>query len=153
MKTNCIHTPARFGGLIIALALFGFFSTALLAAEIPTGKGGATKLFEVGGQTVKPKTERSDVHPMSCSKCKDEYVRHVDYTARGVNKPTVVIVRHLCDGCGNEWVTAGHGKAKTTTAVHVCSGCGAEGAACCSSDKGVATTKEKEKKFEIAPIK
>ena len=115
---------------------------------------GATKLLRLSGTLVEPKSAPSDYKPMSCAKCKDEYVKRVDWTARGANKPTITVARHLCEGCGNNWVVSGHGKAKTSTASHTCTSCGAESLACCSTTKsGVAVTKGMEKKFEVAPVK
>lgn len=154
MKTNRINTLARLSGLTVALALFSGAAGALNAGEIPTGKGGATRLLELSGRLVTPKSEVGEYKPMSCAKCKDEHVSRVDWTARGANKPTITVARHLCDGCGNEWVVSGHGKAKTATASHKCTSCGAESFACCSTGKsGVAATKGMEKKFEVAPVK
>ena len=154
MKTNRINKVARLCGLTIGLALLSGTSTGLRAGDIPTGKGGATKLLEVSGRLVTPRSESAVRNPMSCAKCKDQFVRRVDWTARGANKPTITVANHLCGGCGNELVVSGHGKAKTTTAVHTCTSCGAESLACCSTSKsGVAATKGMEKKFEVAPVK
>lgn len=151
MKTNRINTVARWCGLTLGLALLSGASSSLKAGEIPTGKGGATRLLELGGRLVTPKVELAAVKPMSCAKCKDEYVTRTDWTARGANKPSITVANHLCGGCGNEWVVSGHGKAKTNAAVHKCTSCGAESLACCST--GVAATKGMEKTFEVAPLK
>jgi hypothetical protein len=152
MKTNSINPLARLCGLTIAMV--GGASIALNAGEIATGKGGATTLLELSGRLVTPKVELAALKPMSCAKCKDEYVTRTDWTARGANKPTVTVANHLCGGCGNEWVVSGHGKAKTSTAAHTCTSCGAASLACCSTGKSeVAATKGMEKKFEVAPVK
>jgi hypothetical protein len=140
MKTNRINRMARLCGLTIGLALFSGASTGLRAIDIPTGKGGATKLLEVSGRLVTPRSELSTRHPMSCAKCKDVLVRRVDWTARGANNPTITVANHLCGSCGNELVVSGHGKAKTTTAVHTCTSCGAESLACCSTSKAESPT-------------
>ncbi len=154
MKTNRINTAARLTGLIIALTLFGGAAGTLDAGEIQTGRGGATKLLELSGRLVTPISDASEPRAMSCAKCRDEYLRRVDWSARGANKPTITVTRHLCDGCGNTWVVSGHGKAKTSTAVHTCTSCGVESLACCTTSKsGVAATKGMEKKFEVAPVK
>ncbi|MBI3415265.1 MAG: hypothetical protein HY043_08090 [Verrucomicrobia bacterium] len=154
MKTNRITTMARLCGLIIGLALLSGASSGLRAGEIPTGKGGATKLLELSGRLVTPKVETAARNPMLCAKCKDELVTRTDWTVRGANKPVITVASHLCGGCGNEWVVSGHGKAKTSTAVHTCTSCGTESLACCSISKGgVAATKGMEKKFEVAPVK
>ena len=154
MKTNRINTLARLCGLTIGLALLSGAASGLRASDLPTGKGGATRLLELSGRLVTPKGEVSAHNPMSCAKCKNDYVRRVDWTARGAHKPIITVARHLCGGCGNEWVVSGHGKAQTTTTVHTCTSCGAESLACCSTSKsGVAATKGMEKKFEVAPVK
>ena len=151
MKTPRLSTAARFTGLAIALAFFAGVAGEVRAQE----KGdGAKKLLQLSGSLVTPKSAPSDYKPMSCAKCRDEYVHRVDWTARGANKPTVGVVRHLCEGCGNEWVVSGHGKTKTSTALHTCTSCGAENLTCCSTSKsGVAATKGMEKKLEVAPLK
>jgi len=149
MKTNRISTLARLTGITIALAVFGGIGGLANAQE-----KGATRLLRQTGALVEPKSAPSEYKPMTCAKCKDEYVSRVDWTARGANKPTILVARHLCDGCGNTWAVSGHGKAKTTTAVHTCTSCGVESLACCSTSKsGAAATKGMEKKFEVAPLK
>ena len=141
MKTNRINTPARLTGMTIALALFASIGGLANAQE-----KGATRLLRLSGTLVEPKSAPSDYKPMSCAKCKDEAVRRVDWTARGAIKPTITVARHLCEGCGNEWVVSGHGKAKTAAAIHKCTSCGAESLACCSTSKGgVAATKGMER--------
>src|SRR5688572_25315643 len=154
MKTNRINTLARLSGMTVALALFAGIAGFANAQEMGSAKGGATKLLQLSGRLVTPKSGPSDHKPMSCAKCKDEYVRRVDWTTRGANKPTITVANRLCDGCGNEWVVSGHGKAKASAAVHKCTSCGAESLACCSTSKsGVAATRGMEKKFEVAPVK
>lgn len=154
MKTTRINSAARFTGLIIALALFAGVAGAARGQETGSAKGGATKLLQLNGSLVTPKSEPSDYKPMSCAKCKDEYVSRVDWTARGAYKPTVTYAKHLCGGCGNEWTVVGHGKAKRDIATHTCSSYGAETAACCATRKGeVVGTKGMDKKFEVAPLK
>jgi hypothetical protein len=154
MKTNRINTLARLCGLTIGLALLSGASSGLKAGEIATGKGGATRLLELSGRLVTPKVEPAALNPMSCAKCKDDYVTRTDWTARGASKPALLVANHLCGGCGNEWVESGHGKAKISTSVHKCTSCGAESMACCSTSKSaVAATKGMEKKFEVAPVK
>jgi hypothetical protein len=124
MKTNRTNTLARLGGLTIAVALFGGAASTLSAGEIPTAKGGASKLLDLTGRSVTPKSEPGNNKPMSCTNCKDEFVRRVDWSARGANKSTVIVANHLCGGCDTTIATVGHGKAKTTAAVHKCTSCG-----------------------------
>jgi hypothetical protein len=154
MKTNRINTLARLCGLTITLAMFGGAAGTLRAGEIPTARGGSSRLLEITGRPVAPKFEPGDRKPMSCVKCKDKYVTRTDWTARGASKPALLVASHLCGGCGNEWVESGHGKAKTSTSVHKCISCGADSLACCSTSKsGITATKGMEKRFEVAPVK
>lgn len=152
MKTTRIDTAARFTGLAIALALFAGVAGEVKAQDM---KGaGARKLLELSGRSVSPKAEPSDYKPMSCAMCKDQFSKRVDWTARGANKPTIVVAQHLCDGCGVDWTTSGHGKTKVAVANHKCTSCGAESLACCNTKKGSnVATKGMEKKFEVAPLK
>lgn len=154
MKINRINTLARLCGMTLAVALFAGIAGMANAQEKGSAKGGATKLMEVTGRAATAKADPSNYTPMSCPKCKNDFVRRVDWTARGASKPVVAVVRHLCGGCENDLVVSGHGKAKITTTVHTCNSCGAENLACCSASKsGIISTKGMEKKFEVAPVK
>jgi hypothetical protein len=149
MKRTHLNTTARFTGLVIALALFAGAAGELQAQEKGSARGGAKQLMP---PTAPPAL--SDYTPMSCPKCKEEAVSRVDWTARGANKPTVLVATHLCDGCAVDWSTSGHGRAKVSVATHKCTGCGAESVACCGTKKGgTVATKGMEKKFEVAPVK
>ena len=152
MKTTRIKTTARLTGLIIALALFAGVAGEARAQN--GAKGGATKLLELSGGSTKPQAEPSNYKPMACGACKSEFIQTVDWTARGANKPTVLIERHLCSGCVTTIGVAGVGKAKHDVVNHKCTSCGAESLACCSTKKGSeVATKGMEKKFEAAPLK
>ena len=148
MKTSCINKLARVSGVAIALALFASGSGEIRAGEI---------LFRGGAQQLLPATAPagpSDYKPMSCAKCKSEWIARTENTSRGVIKPSVLVERHLCNGCDTTITTVGRGKQATDVAVHKCTECGAETLACCSTSKrSVAATKGMEKKFEVAPLK
>ena len=88
MKANRTNTLARLGGLTIAVALFGGAAGTLSAGEIATAKGGASRLLELTGRSVTLKSEPGNHKPMSCTNCKEEFVRRVDWSASGANKPT-----------------------------------------------------------------
>ena len=75
MKTRPSNVSARLTGVTITLALFASMATAVNAGEIQTGKGGATKLIELSGRLVTPKSEPGDAKPMSCAKCRNEFVK------------------------------------------------------------------------------
>jgi hypothetical protein len=145
MKTNRINTMARLCGLTATLVVFAGPAGALRAGEIATGKGGASTLLDLTGRPVTPRIEANENKPMSCAKCKEEYVTRVDWTARGANKPILTVARHLCTTCGSEWLVTGHGKAKTSTAVHKCTSCGAETPVCCATKTAGTATKGMEK--------
>jgi hypothetical protein len=151
MKTTSINSTARFTGLAVALALVAGLTGAASAADLI--KGGERQLNLLGIKTKAVPSESTYV-PMSCLKCKDEYSTRVDWSARGAHKPTVLVARHLCDGCDTTIATVGHGKQARDVATHKCTSCGAESLACCSTKKGGETaTKGMEKKFEVAPLK
>ena len=162
MKVRRINTLARWIGRTIALALIAGVAIGVKAGEIPTGKGGATKLLQLSGSSVTPKSEPSDYQAMSCAKCKDSTVAVTDTDSKGAGArtlvqggaPTKLVTRHLCEGCANEWVVKGHGKAKQAIASHKCTSCGEASLACCNTKKGSnVATKGMEKKFEVAPLK
>src|SRR6266498_374042 len=149
MKTTSINTVVRMTGLVITLAMF-----AGIAGQVGAQEKGATRLLRLSGTLVEPKAEASEYKPMACAKCQQEYVTRNDWSARGANKPDVLVARHLCAGCETSIATEGHGEAKYDVASHKCTSCGAETLACCFSKKGNETaTKGMEKKFEIAPLK
>ena len=160
MKAICMNTAARFTGLVISLALFAGVAGAVKAEDF---KGaGARKLIELNGRSVTPKAEASDYKAMSCAMCKDSIVAVRDPQLKGAGAkallaggpPTKLVTRHLCDGCGVDWTTAGHGKTKVAVANHKCTSCGAESLACCNTKKGSnVATKGMEKKFDVAPLK
>src|SRR6266496_3911870 len=133
MKTRLINATARLTGMTITLALFASMAVALNAGEIQTGKGGATKLLQLSGRLVTPKSQPSDSQAMSCAKCKNEFVKRLDPTVRGANQPAILFARHLCAGCGTDRALVGQGKAKREITTHKCGSCGGELAACCAT--------------------
>ncbi len=153
MKTDRITKMARITGMTVVLVLF-----AGLASEVKAqngAKGGAGKLLALSaGPAVPAVSAVTETKPMACSKCKEKFSSRVDLTARGANKPTVLVAKHLCEGCGTDWSVVGHGKAKVSVANHKCTSCGAETVACCNTKKtSDVATKGMEKKFEVAPLK
>ena len=68
MKAIRINRMAR----LAALALFA----GMVNVGAQNGaKGGATKLLQLSGPSIKSKAEVSDYKPMSCGKCKNEVVQ------------------------------------------------------------------------------
>ena len=159
MKTNHINRMARLTGMTIALALFAGMAGTAYAQN--SAKGGATKLLQLNGSLVTPKSELSVSKPMACSKCKNEVVQVRDTDSKGGARalltgalPTKTVSRHGCDGCGTDWNVIGHGKDKVSVASHKCTNCGEASLACCStSESGTIATKGMNKKFEVAPLK
>src|SRR5689334_12640095 len=86
MKTNRMSTLARACGLTMGLAALGGSAGTLGAAEIPTAKGGGSRLLELSGRLVTPKVELAATKSMACAECKDEYVTRTDWTVRGASK-------------------------------------------------------------------
>jgi hypothetical protein len=148
-----INKFVQLSGAAMALALFVGLAAKVQAQE-NGAKGGAIKLLEFSGGGVKATATVSNYQPMPCAKCKDEATQRVDWTARGANKPTILVSMHLCEGCATTLSTAGFGKEKHQVATHKCTSCGAENLACCNTKKGsLAATKGMEKKLEVAPLK
>lgn len=153
-----INITARLTGVAVAIALFA--GVASVSAQ-NGAKGGATKLLQLNGSLVTPKSEPSNYKPMSCGKCKNEVVQVRDTDSKGgarallTSAPlTKSVSRHGCEGCGTDWSVVGHGKAKVSVASHKCTSCGEASLACCNTKKSAdVATKGMEKKFEVAPLK
>jgi hypothetical protein len=88
----------------------------------------------------------------NCAMCKDEDTTRVDQAAKGVIKPTLLFVTHLCPGCETRAATTGHGKAAQNVVTHKCtsesgaccaaeSACCAEKAACCAAKEACCAPK------------
>src|SRR5262245_52326091 len=153
MNTNRINTMARLTGITIAIALLAGTAASARAQYKATGDDGITasprvrQLLDERTRNRTPAVAPAEIPKMACPKCTDKVTKKVDLTARGANKPTVLVTTHQCNSCGNEWVVTGHGKAKRTVTVHKCTNCGAENLACCNTSKGgTVPTKGMEKK-------
>jgi hypothetical protein len=150
MKTKCTNTLVRLTGMTIALALFAGLAGEAKAQYKPTGDDGVSASPRLRQQLDERKarlnTAPATVVSMPGPKCKDEFVKRVDWTARGAHKPTVLIAKHLCASCATTISVEGHGKAKRDVVIHKCSSCGAKTLACCTTKKGNETpTKGMEK--------
>lgn len=114
MNTKRFTKTTRIALITLGLLLAGL-TTAVIAGEKFTGKGGATLLRPAAStQSV------SSAEPMSCAKCTDKWVARQDLSARGANKPTVLVVSHQCGGCATTLAMAGQGKAAHQVASHSC---------------------------------
>ena len=152
-----MRKSSRAIGSVAAIALLLFAATAMGQYK-PTGDDGITASPKVRQMLNERKPAspgvavRSDSGTMPCAKCKDEYVKRIDWAARGATKPAILVVKHLCDSCETTFSVEGVGKAKHDVATHKCSTYGAENLACCSTGSSVAT-KGMERRFDLAPIK
>lgn len=153
-----MNLTARLTGVAIAITLFA--GVASVSAQ-NGAKGGATKLLQLSGSPVTPKSKPSDYKPMSCAKCNDEVVQVRDTDSKGGARALLMgapltksVSRHGCEGCGTDWNVVGHGKAKVSVASHKCTSCGEASLSCCNTkNRPDAATKGMEKKFEVAPVK
>jgi hypothetical protein len=136
MNRNHINITARLTGIAIAIALFTGVAGSVQAQT--KGDDGITaspkgrQFLEEYKKNHSPAPAPAKIPQMACSNCKDKVTKRVDWSARGANKPTILISTHLCAGCGTDWAVVGHGKAKVSVATHKCTSCGAETLACCS---------------------
>jgi hypothetical protein len=128
--------------LALAIALVTLLWGQVQAQEQPTDKGaGAAKLLQLTPAKAPPPARAIAARPMTCPKCKSEWISRTDYTARGAMKPKVWVEKHLCDGCDTTISVAGHGKAKRDVVTHKCSSCGAPDMGCCATSNGARPTK------------
>lgn len=144
---------------LAGIAMFVFASPAL-AQYKPTGDDGITaspkvrQLLDEQRRNHSPAPASVEVAKMPCQKCQDMIAAQVDYTARGANKPVILVSTHQCRGCGTDWAVTGIGKAKQLVPTHKCSGCGEANLACCQTEKGSGlVTKGMERNLEVAPLK
>ena len=160
MKTNRINTLPRVTGIIIAITSLASLTlvNSANAQYKPVGEDGIAASPKLR-QTLEERKARLNTAPapvasMTCPKCKDEYTRRTDWTARGANKPTMLVAKHLCGGCETLITKEGQGKAAHDVVIHKCTGCGSASLACCSTTPGSKTaTKGMEKPVEIAPLR
>lgn len=126
-------------------------STANAADQVK----GAQKLMEMNKVKTVGDIEAlkvGDTFAMACAKCETILVKEVVSTAKGAEvlaangKPTKIIGKHLCTGCGSNIEIVGHGKAKESKVTHTCEKCGADSAFCCATKPGSATKGMDEKK-------
>lgn len=140
----------------LAIAIFALGSPETKAQGKGSAKGGATKLMEMNKVKTVGDIEAlkvGDTFAMACAKCETILVKEVVSTAKGAEvlaangKPTKIIGKHLCAGCGSTIEIVGHGKAKESKITHTCGACGDTSAFCCATKPGSATKgMEKEEK-------
>src|SRR5436190_21600601 len=135
MKTNRTSIITRASLTLTIIASFTLLANAQYKA---TGDDGITASPKLRVQLDESKGVSNAGTPsgptsMACAQCKTEVSRRVDWTARGQNKPEVLVANHLCKGCETTISVAGFGKAKHDVATHKCTACGSAELACCTS--------------------
>lgn len=140
MKTNgrLIKTGLR---VMAAAAIAVALTYTSPAAEIKTGKGGASDLMSKPIRTVDDikAVQPGDTVAMACPKCKTINYTRVTKEWKGNVTQVTPGTKHLCPGCENAFEVSGHGKAKKEVVVHKCSKCGSKGAFCCVVKGGTPT--------------
>jgi hypothetical protein len=153
-----MKTGKKFGRTMLGLAAA---LAVAMAAWLPTTANaadqvkGAQKLLELNKIKTVGDIEAlkvGDTFAMACAKCETIMVKEIVSTAKGAEvlaadgKPTKLIGKHLCPGCGSTIEIVGHGKAKESKIIHKCGACGETSAFCCATKPGSGATKGMEKK-------
>lgn len=149
MKLNIIKTLGRFPELSVALALISSLVALSAAAEAPSSKGAARLL-------MKPEASQTAAvaKSMSCGMCRNVFVSQRDISARGANKPEILVAEHSYKNCSTTLQTAGQGKGKYNVALHQCLMAGAQASSCCgASHTDTASACSKSQQFQVAPLK
>lgn len=103
----------------LAIGLVTMLAATAARAEVMT-KGGAAGLFNAPAT----RSAATAIPRSGCGACcKSEFRTLTVPTFKGTTPRTVTVENHACPNCGTEWVSSGHGKARTETAVHACGGC------------------------------
>ena len=127
--------------LIAATVGLALFAEAAYAQHKATGDDGITaspKLREMITAAAGISAPPAAPVTHQCAMCKDEYTTRVDQTAKGVIKPTVLFVKHLCPGCETTTSVQGQGKAAQNVVTHKCA---AESASCCTAENACCAEK------------
>ena len=141
--------------LIIAafcLVLSASISTTTKAADQLKGGPKLVELSKVKTVGEIEALKPGDTFAMACAKCQTIMVKQVIDNAKGAEvlaadgKPTKLIGKHLCTGCGSTIEIVGHGKGKEAKITHTCGTCGEGSAFCCATKAGSAPTKGMEEK-------
>ena len=150
-RNKTVKTILGFGAACALAFAMSSPSTATAADQVK----GAQKLMELNKVKTVGDIEAlkvGDTFAMACAKCETILVKEVVSTAKGAEvlaangKPTKLIGKHLCTGCGSNIEIIGHGKAKESKITHTCEKCGSDSAFCCATKPGSGATKGMEKK-------
>jgi len=133
MKTTTILMAATLG-----MALFAGAAYAQLKATGNDGITASPKLRERLAAEAGIPAQPVALAAHRCALCQDEYTTRVDQTAKGVIKPAVLFVKHLCPGCETTTSVQGQGKAAQNVVMHQCS---ADSVPCCTAENGCCAEK------------
>lgn len=137
--------------LILAIAMLTLLGTKINAAEQIKGGQKLQQLNRVATIGDIEGLKVGDTFAMACAKCQTIVVKEVVSTAKGAEvlaadgKPTKVLGKHLCEGCGSTIGVVGHGKGKESKITHTCIACGETSVFCCATKPGSGATKGMEK--------
>jgi len=121
--------------LMAATLGIALFAAAAYAQKGNDGITASPKLRETLNATTAIAAQPTAPAEHRCAMCKDEYTTSTDQTAKGVLKPTVLVLKHLCPGCETTASVQGQGKAAYDVVTHKCTLGTAQTASCCGADK------------------
>lgn len=137
--------------LILAISMLAIFELKSHAAEQAKGGPKLQQMNRVATLGDIEALKAGDTFAMACAKCQTISVKEVVSTAKGAEvlaadgKPTKVLGKHLCEGCGSTIEVVGHGKGKESKITHTCAACGETSVFCCATKPGSGATKGMEK--------
>lgn len=141
MTTKGTFSFVRSAGLAIALLVGLSIPSEANAQYKPTGDDGITASPRVRQQLDERKARPAVITPAAhhaCAKCKDTWVARRITEPKGIGartqtgNTTLLVPKHLCEGCSTSWHVAGSGKAKRLVAKHKCTDSEAKSLACCA---------------------
>jgi hypothetical protein len=153
MRTIRTHSKNILGiGIAYALAIAVWLPNTTHAGDQVKGAQKLSELNKVSNVGDLEALKVGDTLAMACAKCQTIIVKEVVSTAKGAQvlaadgKPTMLVGKHLCKGCGSTIEIVGHGKAKESKITHTCGSCGDTSAFCCATKPLSGATKGMEKK-------
>jgi hypothetical protein len=125
MKTTAKTILAAFTGIALFVG----------AAHGTDGITASPKARELINARTAVSAQPASPAPHACGMCKDQFVTRTDVFAKGANKPTILVAKHLCNDCVTTVTAKGQGKASRDVVTHKCSMSATGGAACCAAKK------------------
>ena len=105
------------------MTMSAFAVTLLLSASAIASDRGSAALLKRPASEPAAQTTSSTSQSMKCGNCREASVLVTDVSARGANKPVVVVNEHLCAKCSDSISTMGQGKATREVVTHNCGEC------------------------------